>query len=57
MTRHAYVSPVEQPLGLAALLTSGRTKAALRIPTALPTLYNSGTNCNCPEHTVLLLTQ
>ena len=56
MTSHAYVPAVEQPLGLAALLTSGRTEAALRIPTNLPTVYNSRTNCNCPEHTVRLLT-
>lgn len=56
MTSHAYVAAVERPLGRTALLTSGRTEAALRIPTNLPTLYNSRTNCNCPEHTVRLLT-
>lgn len=56
MTSHAYVPAVEQPLGPAVLSTQRRTNSALGIATTLPKLYNPGTNCNCPEHTVRLLT-
>jgi hypothetical protein len=56
VTSQAYVPAVEQTLELAARLTSGSAKAAPSIPTNLPTLDNSRTICNCPGHTIRLLT-